>query len=147
LLTRPLPGSKRETVPSGVFATQTAPPPVATPAGPFPIGTASVTRSVRGSISKSCPVDVVTHTPSRPTAIPCGIVAAAPLLVSRRETVAPVVFATQTEPAPTAIALAPLPTWKVATGRSARGFTSDTVWSSWFTTQTSPPATATALGA
>ena len=55
-------------------------------------------------------------------------------------------FATHTEPCPKAIAPAPFPTWIGRTARSARGLTSETVPSSWFTTQTWPLPTATPVG-
>jgi hypothetical protein len=102
-VTVPLPGLKRETVASGVFVTQTLPAPTATAAGPLPIEIALVTPLPAASTSTSCPAEVVTQTPSRPTASPdgvpaSGIVAAVPVAGSMREIVPSLVFATQSDP-------------------------------------------------
>ena len=49
----PLRGSIRETVPSRLFATQTAPAPTATPLGPRPTGKVSAVETACGSIFAS----------------------------------------------------------------------------------------------
>ena len=63
----------RVTVPSPLFATQTAPSPTATPAGDRPTGIVVVTARVAGSMRTTALSSVsATQTPSAPTAMPLG---------------------------------------------------------------------------
>src|SRR2546428_4037866 len=67
-----VPGSILETVPSPLFATQTAPAPYAMPTGARPTGI-ELTDSVLGSIRDTAPWAVpVTQTAPPPTATPLG---------------------------------------------------------------------------
>src|SRR5438093_1541645 len=138
----------RETVPSPLLATQTAPPPIASAVGFVPTGIAAVTELASGSIRRTVlsPLSA-TQTAPGPTTIalgllPTGIVVVAPVW-STRVTLPDPPFATQTAPAPTAIALGPLPTSAEATTLSRAGSTRDTVPSR-FATQIASVVTARA---
>src|SRR4051812_5610224 len=69
-----VPGSIRETVPSRLLTTQTAPAPVAIPLGPLPTGivstTAVVPESIRDTVSRSA---LVTQYASAPAATAVGV--------------------------------------------------------------------------
>ena len=69
-----VPGSIRETVPSRLLTTQTAPAPVAIPLGPLPTGIVSTTAFVPGSIRDTVwPSALVTQYAPSPAATAVGV--------------------------------------------------------------------------
>src|SRR4051812_30965523 len=79
-----VPGSIRETVPSRLLTTQTAPAPVAIPLGPLPTGIVSTTAFVRESIRDTVwrSALVIQYAPS-PAATAVGV-APTPMCATRR---------------------------------------------------------------
>ena len=97
-------GSIRETVPSRLFATQAAPLPKASPAGPFPTGIVCTTLPVVGSMRATrFAVRWLAHSVPAPKASSAAAIGSVfvglPLSASIFVIVSSPVFATQTEPA------------------------------------------------
>ena len=133
----------RETVPSSVLATQTAPAPNATAVGPPPTPIVCVTTFVAGSTRTSrFSAPSLIQTDPAPTAIPrpsapMSNVLTAPLAGSMRETDASSTFVTHTDPKPKATAVGEFPTRIGSPATSfASGSIRETVPSRLFATQT-----------
>ena len=78
-----VPGSIRETVPSRLLTTQTAPAPVAIPLGPLPTGIVSTTAFVPESIRDTWRSALVTQYAPSPAATAVGV-APTPVAATRR---------------------------------------------------------------
>src|SRR5215469_14608633 len=114
--TWPVRGLTRARVPLP-SATQTLPPPTASPSGLWPTLTASEIRLSAGSTRSSSPVSwLVTQTAPWPAAIEAGALpremvdTTSPVAASILDSVSLVTLATHTEPKPNATALGPIPT-------------------------------------